>query len=35
MLNVNVLRPQESEVHIHSVEAEYEAAKMVRIDQGL
>jgi hypothetical protein len=28
-------RPQESEVHIHSVGAEYEATKMVRVDQGL
>jgi hypothetical protein len=28
-------RPQESEVHIHSVRAEYEATKMVRVDQGL
>ena len=28
-------RPQESEVHIHSVRVEYEAAKMVRVDQRL
>jgi hypothetical protein len=28
-------RPQESEVHIHSVGAKYEATKMVRVDQRL
>jgi hypothetical protein len=28
-------RPQESEVHIHLVGAEYEATKMVRVDQRL
>jgi hypothetical protein len=28
-------RPQESEVHIHSVRVEYEAAKMIRADQRL
>jgi hypothetical protein len=28
-------RPQESEVHIHSVKTEYEAMKMVRFDQRL
>jgi hypothetical protein len=28
-------RPQESEVHIHQVGAEYEAAKMVGVDQRL
>ena len=28
-------RSQESEVHIHSVRVEYEAAKMVRADQRL
>jgi hypothetical protein len=28
-------RPQESEVHIHPVGAEYEATKMARADQRL
>jgi hypothetical protein len=28
-------KPQESEVHIHSVGAEYEATKMVGVDQRL
>jgi hypothetical protein len=30
-----VYRPQESEVHIHPVGAEYETTKMVRVDQRL
>jgi hypothetical protein len=33
--DVNLYRPQESDVHIHPVGAEYEAAKMVRVDKRI